>query len=366
MADTERSILLNPGPVTLSNRVRQALIRDDWCHREPEFAELTREINDHLVRVYRETACDFESVMLTGSGTSAVEAMMANFAPRDTATLVIVNGVYGKRIAEMLKVQGKPLHISEVNWDQPIDMQSVAAALDQHADISHIVAVHHETTTGRLNDLNPLGELCREREIPLLLDCVSSFGAEAIDVEGWNVVALAATAGKCLHGVPGIAFVLARKSLWATGLVAPGSVYLDLSAYYQGQHGTGYSPFTQSVQPAFALREALKELEEEGGWEQRRSIYRRRAGEIAMILQKLGLKTLLRPEDYSCVLWSWLLPEGYTYESVHDYLKQQGFVIYAGQGELGKQIFRIAHMGDISSDDLDRLMKALGNCFDGG
>ena len=151
--------------------------------------------------------------MLTGSGTSAVEAMLASFAPCDTATLVVANGVYGERMAKMLAVQGKPHHLSNSGWGEaPIDMQAVEALLDEHSDISHIVSVHHETTTGRLNDLTALGELCTQRKLPLLLDCVSSFGAEAIDVDAWNVHALAGTANKCLQGVPGISFVLARKS----------------------------------------------------------------------------------------------------------------------------------------------------------
>jgi 2-aminoethylphosphonate-pyruvate transaminase len=363
MTDSARVILLNPGPVTLSERVRNALHRGDWCHREPEFADLTREINDHLVRVYRETTRDFESVMLTGSGTSAVEAMLASFAPRDSATLVVANGVYGERMAKMLSVQGKPHHVCQADWGAPIDMQAVEAMLEQNSDISHVVAVHHETTTGRLNDLAPLGELCAQRKLLLMLDCVSSFGAEALDVEALNVAALAATANKCLHGVPGISFVLARKSLWANGLVPAGSVYLDLAAYHQGQHGSGYSPFTQSVQAAFALREALEELADIGGWEQRRSIYRRRAGEIAVTLKALGLETLLPPQESSCVLWSWLLPAGVTYKHVHDHLKQRGFVVYAGQGDFDSKIFRIAHMGDITNDDLDRLAVALRECF---
>lgn len=366
MAEPKRTVLLNPGPVTLSSRVRNALGRDDWCHREPEFAELTREINDHLVRVYRETANDFESVLLTGSGTSAVEAMVASFAPRESSTLVVVNGVYGERIVDMLNAHGKPVHVCATGWQEPVDMQAITAVLDANTDITHVVAVHHETTTGRLNDLKSLGELCGERSLTLLLDCVSSFGADAIDAEAWNIAAMAATAGKCLHGVPGISFVLARRSLWANGLVDAGSVYLDLAGYYRDQHGSGYSPFTQSVQAAFALREALTELEDEGGWEQRRSVYRRRAGEIAVTLQSLGLQTLLKPEEYSCVLWSWLLPDGFTYKDVHDALKKNGFIIYAGQGDLGARIFRLAHMGDITNDDLDRLKQAFGDCFDGG
>jgi len=363
MTFTNRTILLNPGPVTLTTGVRNALQRGDWCHREPEFADLTRDINSRLVRVYREMPKDFESVMLTGSGTCAVEAMLASFAPREAATLVIANGVYGERMVKMLAAQGKPHYVVKSAWGDPIDMGQVRAELDAHADITHVATVHHETTTGRLNDLTELGQLCGERDIRLMLDAVSSFGVEAIDADGWNIAALAATANKCLQGVPGISFVLARKQLWAGELVPAGSVYLDLAAYYQGQHGTGFSPFTQAVQPAFALLQALRELEDIGGWEQRRSIYRHRAGRIAVRLKQLGLQTLLPPQEFSCVLWSWVLPEGDSYKRVHAFLKKKGFVIYAGQGGLGERIFRIAHMGDIQNNDLERLDTALRECF---
>ncbi len=363
MNTLQRTVLLNPGPVTLSDGVRKALHRGDWCHREPEFADLTRDINARLVRVYREMPKDFDAVMLTGSGTCAVEAMLASFAPRESATLVVANGVYGERMANMLAAQSKPHYVVSAAWGEPVDIAAVRRELEAHADITHAAVVHHETTTGRLNDLAELGELCGARGVSLMLDAVSSFGVEAIDVDGWNIAALAATANKCLQGVPGISFVLARKRLWREGLVPAGSVYLDLKAYHDGQHGSGYSPFTQAVQPAFALLEALRELEDIGGWEQRRSIYRHRAGRIAVTLKSLGLETLLPPQEFSCVLWSWVLPEGDSYERVHAFLKRRGFVIYAGQGNLGTQIFRIAHMGDITNADLDRLEAALRDCF---
>lgn len=359
----KRTILLNPGPVTLTDSVRNALHRGDWCHREPEFADLTRDINGRLVRVYREMAGKFDAVMLTGSGTSAVEGMLASFAPADNTTLVVANGVYGERMANILKVHRKPHAIVQSAWGEPMDIDKVRAELDMKPEISHVAVVHHETTTGRLNDLTELAVLCKEQGVKLLLDAVSSFGVEAMNADELPIAALAATANKCLHGVPGISFVLARKEEWQTGLQPAGSVYLDLAAYYQGQHGEGFSPFTQSVQPAFALRQALDELETEGGWEQRRSIYRRRAGRIAVTLKELGLETMLPPEEYSCVLWSWLLPQGMHYTDIHASLKQAGFVIYAGQGKFSKQIFRIAHMGDIRDDDMDRLEAALRSCF---
>ena len=261
----KRNILLNPGPVTLTERVRNALIRDDWCHREPEFAELTREINAELVRIYAGMESDFSAVMMTGSGTSAVEAMLASFAPDSGGTLVLANGVYGERMANMLAAHRKPYHLSQVQWTAPVDVDAAARVLDEHPQITHVTTVHHETTTGRLNDLDAIGALCKTRDLPLLLDGVSSFGAEAIDAEAWNLAAVAGTANKCLHGAPGVSFVVARNTLWSGAAADAGSVYLNLHAYYTGQHGDGYSPFTQAVPAAFALREALACLPRDHG-----------------------------------------------------------------------------------------------------
>jgi 2-aminoethylphosphonate-pyruvate transaminase len=344
-----RQILLNPGPVTLTDRVRAALTGGDWCHREAEFATLLQDVNRRLVHVHPGMADAFRAVTLAGSGTGGVEAMLATFAPDAHSTLVVANGVYGERMARMLEAHGKPLRVVGHAWTDAIDDPA----------ITHLAVVHHETTTGRLNDLAALGSLCRERQVTLLLDAVSSFGAELIDADAWNVGALAGTANKCLHGVAGLSFVLARDTLWSAPAWRSGSVYLDLRAYYGSQHRDGFSPFTLPVQVAFALREALAEHAEGGGSAARRQCYLGRAARIAATLRAAGVTTLLPEDDYSAVLWSWQLPAGQTYAGVHAALKAEGFVIYAGQGDLGAQIFRIAHMGDIRPDDMDRLCAAL-------
>ncbi len=359
----KRTILLNPGPVTLSDRVRRALTSGDWCHREPEFAALTKSINQSLVDVYASMHDSFDAVMLTGSGTAAVEAMLATFAPDKEKTLVVANGVYGERMARMLELHRKPHDIVQSDWAAPMDLEQVAARLTADAAITAVAAVHHETTTGRRNDIESLGQLCRERGVDLLLDGVSSFGAENVDAGDWNLAAIAGTANKCLHGAPGISFVAAKHSLWSRPRQAAGSLYLDLHGYHAAQHGDGFSPFTQSVQIAFALREALDELHEQGGWSQRQQLYSRRAARIAAVLERCGVRHLLRPEEYSSVLCSYRLPETLQYAAVHDALKHDGFVIYAGQGTLADSVFRIAHMGDIREDDLERLCRSLEVVF---
>jgi 2-aminoethylphosphonate-pyruvate transaminase len=356
---TARTILLNPGPVTLTERVRAALGRGDWCHREPEFAGLVQGINGALAGVHAPLAGAYEAALLTGSGTAAVEAMLAGFAPPGRTTLVLANGVYGERMARMLAAHGRPHRVLAHAWTSGLDVPALERELGSDPAISHVAAVHHETTTGRLNDLEAVGRACRAWGARLLVDAVSSFGAERIAGADWNVDAVAATANKCLHGVPGLSFVLARKELWRAPPARAGSVYLDIHASHRQQHADGFSPFTQAVQVAFALREALAEHAEQGGAAARLQSYRHRAERVHAELDRLGVGTLLSPSEYSAVLWSYRLPRGMAYARLHDALKARGFVIYAGQGHLSPDVFRIAHMGDIRDDDLDRLCAAL-------
>jgi len=356
---TKRLVLLNPGPVTMTGRVRAALARGDWCHREPEFAALMQEINARLVAVHPALQAGYSAATLAASGTGAVEAMLGAFAPGDGETLVVANGVYGERMVRMLKALGRPHVLLDHGWTDAVDLARLEAALVANPRITHLAAVHLETTTGRWNDLDAIGALCRARGITLLLDAVSSFGALPVESGAWNLGALAATANKCLHGAPGLSFVIASDALWQCKSPAAGSVYLDLRAHHAGQHGNGFSPFTLPVQVAFALHEALAEHVEQGGATARFALYQARAGRVAAALAAAGVMPLLDPAAYSPVLASWRLPAGRSYIELHDALKALGFVIYAGQGSLGPEIFRIAHMGDIHPAELDALCAAL-------
>jgi 2-aminoethylphosphonate-pyruvate transaminase len=355
-------LLLNPGPVTLTEFVRRALLGEDLCHREPEFAQITQDIKNRLVGVYPAAAPEYVAIVLTGSGTCAVEAMLSTLVPHDGKALVVCNGVYGDRMAKMVEAHGKALEVVTSQWDEPMNLVEVEQRLDRDSSITHVVAVHHETTTGRLNDVAELGQICRRWNVALLLDCVSSFGAEAIEFAAWNLEACAATANKCLHGVPGLSFVLVKQSVFHSRPSAAGSLYLNLYPYYQEQI-QGYSPFTQAVHVACALQAALKELEATGGWMARHRHYRHRQAQIRQSLQELAIETLLPERDYSGVLTSFKLPPGYSYDRIHDTLKDAGFIIYAGQGELKNAIFRIANMGDIQPDDMERLLHSLQALF---
>lgn len=349
--------LLNPGPVTLSPRVRKALQGPDLCHREPEFAQLTLEILESLEEIYS-TNSSHQAVLLASSGTGAVEAMLGSLAPGDGLTVVAANGVYGERMASMLDAMRKPYRLVSAPWNEPVDIEAVGRCLQSHPEATHLATVHHETTTGRLNDLQNLGKLCSKHNCRILLDAVSSFGAEEIDFKVLPLEAVAGTANKCLHGIPGAAFVLLERESMTGKESQACSLYLDLFRYRE-QRKTGYSPFTQPVQSLYALREALEELQEEGGWKARRCLYQQRSQQLRDELENLGVQTLLDPKEYASMLTSFKLPNGRSYEQLHADLKEEGFIIYAGQGDLKKTIFRLATMGHIPPPEMERLCAAL-------
>lgn len=355
---TLRTILLNPGPVTLSPRVREAMLGPDLCHREPEFAALQTGIRERLLAVYDLPASEWASILLTGSGTAAVEAMITSLVPNHGRVLVVENGVYGERISNIARRHQIACTQIAHDWLSAPDLARIEAVLSADGPFTHVAVVHHETTSGRLNALGPLAELCKRFGVRLLLDAVSSFGAEEIEAEAWNIDAMAATANKCLHAVPGTCFVVARREALANGVPVPRSVYLDLATYLRNQdaHGT---PFTQSIQTFYALSAALEELAEQGGREARAEQYRARMARVRQTLLELGVRPLLPEGQSSCVLNGFHLPSGLSYDPLHDGLKARGFIIYAGQSALAQQIFRISTMGDISPADMDRLCAAL-------
>lgn len=346
-------LLLNPGPVTLSERVRKSLLQTDLCHREGEFFDLQDEARARLLGVYGLNPAQWSAVLMTGSGTAAVESMIASLVPEQGKLLIVQNGVYGERIAQ-IATQYRIAHtLVTHDWKSAPDLDRVAAAIDADPSITHVTVIHHETTTGRLNDLPAIDALCQSRNVRLLVDAVSSFGAEAIDFSG-AIDAVAATANKCLHGVPGAAFVVTRRD--ALARAAQRAYYLDLGrmAKLQDQRNT---PFTPSVHAFYALVEALREYEDEGGWQARHQRYAALAEQVRAGLAELGIAPLWAPEQSSVVLRAYRLPAGVTYEQLHDGLKTRGFVIYAGQGGLSSELFRISTMGALTADDMNRLLQ---------
>ncbi len=354
-------ILLNPGPVTLTERVKKSLLKEDLCHREPEFGLLQQEIREKLLKVYNLNNSEWTSILLTGSGTAAVEALITSLVPKNSKLLIAENGVYGERIKKIATT----FHIEhgqiKSDWEEAIDLVSLEKALATKK-YSHLALVHHETTTGRLNKLDSIINICEQYGCKILLDAVSSFGAENIVFKNNVISGIAATANKCLHGVPGVSFVIVNKKIFMAGENPKRSVYLNLHDYFSAQEKRT-TPYTQSVQCMYALREALYEYMESGGLEARQSLYKKRMSFAENFLKDLGVSTLLKKGEASCVLRSFKIPNNFDYEKIHDHLKERGFIIYSGQGHLREKLFRLSFMGDISSTDLENLKLSFQSLF---
>lgn len=351
-------MLLNPGPVNVTERVRQALLRPDICHRESEFTELLQRIKEKLLKAFVPGAeADYAAVIITGSGTAAVESALMSSIPHGRRILIINNGVYGERLSQMVGLHR--LGVSELKYDWTVkpDPERLRLALRQHPEVHGVAMVHHETTTGLLNPVKDIAEVVDSQNRVFIVDAVSALAGETIDIAGSHMYMVAGTAGKCIQGFPGVSFVLVRKGFLERMRNYPKrSWYLHLTHYVNDQ-GEGTIPFTPAVQVYNAFDEALSELLEEGV-AKRILRYKKMATLIRERMAKMGIKPVLTPERQSNSITAYYLPEGLTYQLLHDRLKTQGYVIYAGQGNLENKIFRVANMGALTEAQFNSFLDA--------
>ena len=357
----KRKILLNPGPVTLSDRVRASLQKIDLCHRENNFAELLKEVKRKLLEVYDLESEGHDAVVLSGSGTLAVEAMLSSLISEEDKTLVLSNGVYGERMVQMMKLHNKHHDVMKENWQDSVNLISLEELLKK-SSYSKLLLVHNETTTGRLNDLKAVLRICEKFNVKVLLDGVSSFGAEEINFNYPALQAVASTANKCIHGITGAAFVISKKNALIKSKGNAKALYFDLFSYFSQQEN-GWCPFTPSVHSIYALSEALNELSDQGGWKSRQKSYSKISLSIRESLKKKGIETLIKWRECSSMITSFFLPNNFTYQALYELFEEENFIIYAGQGDLAKKIFRICNMGDIRNEDLDRLKSVIEDIF---
>jgi 2-aminoethylphosphonate-pyruvate transaminase len=357
-------ILLNPGPVNVSERVRRALTKPDICHREPECAELLAQIRTKLLRAFVPGAeDDYTAVLITGSGTAAVEAALMSSLPYGKRALIINNGVYGGRMAGMVNLARLGTSEFKLEWTSRPDPEKLRLALRQHPEVHAVGMVHHETTTGLLNPVKEIADVVDSQNRVFVLDSVSGLGGEAIDIAGPHIYMVAGTAGKCIQGFPGLSFVFIRKGFMEKMRTYPKrSWYLHLPHYYDEQ-GHGAVPFTPAVQLAYAFNEALDELLEEGV-AARCARYRKAATLIRERMARLGIKAMLPAEWQSNTITAFHLPPGLSYQTLHDRLKERGYVIYAGQGQLESSIFRVANMGALADRDIEGFLDAFQDVLD--
>lgn len=356
-------LLLTPGPLTTSPSVRQAMLRD-WGSRDPRFIALTAEIRARLVALAGGEGSHV-CVPLQGSGTFAVEAMLTTFVPRRGKVLVLINGAYGERMRRQCALAGRAIATIETAEDEPPDPAALSARLAADPAVTHVAAVHCETTTGILNPIEAIAEVTARHGRRLLIDSMSGFGALPIDARRVRYDALAASSNKCLQGVPGLGFVLCRKAALATAAGNAGSLSLDLYDQAAGFDADGQWRFTPPTHVVAALAAALDELDAEGGIAGRHRRYAENCRILREGMEALGFVPLLPAAVQAPIIVTFRMPRNprFVFERFYEGLAARGFVIYPGKLTRAPS-FRIGCIGAVGAAEMRAVVAAVGRQLD--
>lgn len=360
MISVARKILLNPGPATTTDTVKTALVVPDICPREQEFVKVMRQVRQDLVQIAGGDPDLHTCVLLAGSGTAAMDAVLNSVISPDRGVAVINNGAYGSRLADIARCYQLPLVEINFAWGEWPDQERIHQALQSHLEVSHLAVVHHETSTGMLNPLAEIAALAQERGLSLIVDAISSLGGVPLDVRQQNIDYLLCTSNKCLQGMPGLAWVVCRREALEQSRQLPRrSYYLNLYHQYRHFEGNGQMQFTPPVQVIYALAQALREFRTEGALN-RFARYRQNWQTLIDGLHQLGFKTLLPEPQQSPLLTTVLEPDDphYSFNQLHDALYQRGFTIYPGKLTTDRT-FRLANIGAIDHRDIKSFLSTL-------
>jgi 2-aminoethylphosphonate-pyruvate transaminase len=352
--------LLTPGPLTTAYCVKEAMLRD-WGSWDGDFRAMTADLRRQLLDIASDTKGEFDCVPMQGSGSFSVEAMLGSFVPRDGKVLVLSNGAYGKRIAQTLSYLGRD-HVTIDKGDyMPPRGPEVAAALDGDPAITHVVVVHCETSSGILNPLKEISDTVYAHGRKLLVDSMSAFGAVPAGLSDFRYEAIVSSANKCIEGVPGFGFVIARKSELEACKGRSHSLSLDIHAQWDYMNKTGQWRFTPPTHVVAALVEALQQYQAEGGQPARGARYAANRERLVQGLQALGLRPLLDAALQSPIIVTFHAPAHpqWSFPAFYEGVRQRGFILYPGK-LTQVETFRVGCIGAITPEDVDQVVHAIG------
>ncbi len=355
-------ILLTPGPLTTSPRTRQAMMVD-WGSWDDRFNQLTASLCEQLLAIINGGATQ-HCVPLQGSGTFAVEAAIGTLVPRDGHVLVLINGAYGKRLANICEVLGRRFTTFETAEDQPTTAADVDRLLLADRGISHVALIHCETSTGILNPLPEIAAVIAQHGKRLIIDAMSSFGALPVDAQKVPFDALIAASGKCLEGVPGMGFVFACKKSLANAAGNSHSLALDLQDQHAYLAKTGQWRFTPPTHVVAALHEALLQYSEEGGLPARHQRYANNCRTLIDDMAKLGLRSFLPDAIQAPIIVTFHAPDHprYQFKTFYERVKAKGFILYPGK-LTQVETFRVGCIGHVDSADMHAAVNAIAEAL---
>ncbi len=357
--DLPGHVLFSPGPVMTSARVKAALVHYDVCHRDEDYSAVVGRLQDKLRTVFHASP-EHETLLITGSGTAAMEMSISSVVPPGKKLLVIANGAFGDRLDEIAVLHGIDRVTLRYPWGTLPNPRDVARALDADPEIAAAAMIHHETSVGLLNPVGDVGRLCRARGVTLVVDAVSALGAEDVDVVRDCVDICYSSANKCLHSVSGVSFLCVAPDVWPRiANIPPRVYYLNLMRHRQYLAELRQTPFTPAVSSFFALETALDELREQGGVPARRDTYRKRNLRIRRMFTDLGFESYSNTGRESHTISMLRLPDGLEVDALYDGMKARGFIIYRAKGELADRYMQISNMGELPDATIDAFLAAV-------
>ncbi|WP_421202325.1 2-aminoethylphosphonate--pyruvate transaminase [Aeromonas enteropelogenes] len=361
-------LLLTPGPLSTTATVRAAMLQDS-CTWDADYNQgVVEPIRRELVRLATgpEYESDYSAVLLQGSGSYVVESVLGSAIGADECLLIINNGAYGARMGEMARCLGLRHHELDCGETSRPEPAAIEAMLARHPEITHLAMVHCETTTGMLNPLEEVAALCQRRGIRLIVDAMSSFGGIPIDMGRLGIEFLISSANKCIQGVPGFGFVIARRAALTACAGRARSVSLDLHAQWQTMEQQGGKwRFTSPTHTVLAFAQALRELDEEGSIAARHRRYSENQRTLVAGMAALGFEPLLPEQWQSPIITAFYSPAhpDYRFADFYQRLKGQGFVIYPGKVSQA-DCFRIGNIGDVTPERVRCLLAAMASaCY---
>lgn len=351
---------MTPGPLTTTETVKSAMM-SDWCTWDKDYNEgIVEVIRRELVGLATSRPEEYTAVLMQGSGTFCVEATLGSVVRPDDHLLVAANGAYGKRMGTIAEYYKLNCHVMRFEETEAVDPKAIDEYLTAHPEVTHVSVVHCETTTGVLNPLAEIAAVVKCHGKVLIVDAMSSFGGVPVDMAALGIDFMISSANKCIQGVPGFGFIIARRSLLEQCKGVARSLSLDIYDQWDTmEKGHGKWRFTSPTHVVRAFMQALTELKEEGGIAARYARYRENHRTLVEGMRSLGYRTLLPDEWQSPVITSFYYPTAdFDFNTFYQKLKAKGFVIYPGKISQA-DTFRIGNIGDVHPDDFRRLVDTI-------
>ena len=357
--------LFTPGPLTTSQTVKTAMLRD-LGSRDDEFIALVKDVRDRILQTAGVSqSTGYEAVPMQGSGTFSLEAVVSSCIPRNGKLLVVVNGAYGERLAKMAQIHGIETVVLRSKENELPDLDELRNQLQADDDIAMVSVCHCETTSGIMNPIQEIGKVVHKHGRKYFVDSMSAFGAVPFDFEAAHIDYLVSSSNKCIEGVPGFAFAICRRDSLLETEGSARTLSLDLLSQWKGLEAGGQFRFTPPTHAFLAFHQALLELESEGGVSGRATRYRANYERLSDGMARMGFQEYVPRELQGYIITSFRYPENsrFDFTRFYDGLNDRGFVIYPGKVS-DADCFRIGNIGRVFSEDVDMLLAAIRNVLD--